>query len=221
MNLKIRFLASFALFLSAIIIVPLASADAGNVTAVTTPFITIDPLGNQTIDEVFFINGTTNLAALNDSLTLQIESANANPGGVGSGFKSNVPVRPGENGINAWSVNATTNLWGTFTEPGQQSSISDGVTPGEYYVNIYSADPFAIATQSFFMLSSKNPVTQNQTSASTTIPGQSSHIGSVEPSTGTTTSPIREDTPLPGMIPIIAIIVCMVLLVPINTGKRK
>ena len=70
------FLKSIAIFLVAIIIVPLANADNGNIPSVTTPFITIDPIGNHTIDCPFFINGTTNLAAFNESLKLIIFEPN-------------------------------------------------------------------------------------------------------------------------------------------------
>ncbi len=72
---KIVFLTSFTLFLVGVIIVPLVSAE--NVTPNTTPFITIDPIGNHTIDEVFFINGTTSLPA-NNELLLDIFTSNIN-----------------------------------------------------------------------------------------------------------------------------------------------
>lgn len=92
------FLISFAIVLAAIMIVPLASADDGNVTAVTTPFITINPIGNHTLDEVFFISGTTNLPASGSPLLLQIGSNWYNPGGSGCGCQSNVTIEPGRTG---------------------------------------------------------------------------------------------------------------------------
>ena len=65
----------FAVFIAAtiILIVPIANAENVNVTPVTTPFITIDPIGKHTIGDVFFINGTTNLP-LSENLTIDIIS---------------------------------------------------------------------------------------------------------------------------------------------------
>ncbi len=124
---KRAFFTLFALFVAAIIIVPVASAEN-----VTTPYITIDPIGNHTIDEIFFIHGTTNLPA-HETLILQIYTTNFNPGGAGSGYRSdNISVQPGENGVNTWSCNATTSLWETWLGP-----VPDAV-PGQYLVGVYS-----------------------------------------------------------------------------------
>ena len=64
--------------------IPIAAAAASQ----APPFITIDPIGNHTIGDVFFINGTTNLAVFNESIDLQIETGNMNPGGYGYYFSS-------------------------------------------------------------------------------------------------------------------------------------
>jgi PKD repeat protein len=151
MKSKIIVLTMFALFVAAIIIVPIASAD--NVTPVTTPFITIDPIGNHTIDEVFFITGTTNLPASNDSLLIQIETANFNPAGWGSDYRSNVTIQPGEHGINLWSCNATTDRWVTFPGP------EPDAVPGEYIVMVVSISSLEdVDVQSSFTLSSENKI---------------------------------------------------------------
>ena len=76
---KIMSLSLFAIVLAGVLI--FSAVYAENTTPDTTPFITIDPVGNHTIDEVFFINGTTNLPANNEPLLLQIETTNFNPGG--------------------------------------------------------------------------------------------------------------------------------------------
>ena len=139
--------------LLAVSIIPLVSADNGNVTLNTTPFITIDPIGNQTIDNVFFINGTTNLPASNDSLLIQIETADFNPAGWGSDYRSNVSIQPGENGVNLWSCNVTTDRWVTFPGP------EPDAVPGEYVVMVASISSVENAeAQSVFLLSSENKI---------------------------------------------------------------
>ena len=59
MSSKINFLI-FGILL-AVSIIPLVNADNENVTSNTTPFITIDPIGNHSINDVLLIHGTTNL----------------------------------------------------------------------------------------------------------------------------------------------------------------
>ncbi|WP_292370505.1 hypothetical protein [Methanoregula sp. UBA64] len=137
---KIIIIASFAIVLAALILVPLASADERNVTPVTTPFITVNPVGNHTVDEVFYITGTTNLPASGSPLQLQIYSAWFNPGGSGCDYQSSVTIEPGENGINTWSCNATPGLWQTHGI-GPSFTVTPGAVPGDYVVTVASLDP--------------------------------------------------------------------------------
>ncbi len=81
------------------------------------PFITIDPIGNHTIGDVFFINGTTNLP-VSENLTLEIrdyawtwrlhmkDEPNVPPPGYYA-YLPYVSIIPGITGINQWSVNVT------------------------------------------------------------------------------------------------------------------
>lgn len=100
-----------------LVLIPACSAGsvpARNATALPEqPYISIDPIGNHTLDEVFFISGTTNLPTSDSPLLLQIHSTDFNPGGGGSAYQSDVTIKPGENGINIWSCNATTSQWKT------------------------------------------------------------------------------------------------------------
>jgi len=137
---KIIIPAPFAIVLAALIIVPFASADEGNLTPATTPFITINPVGDHTLDEVFFISGTTNLPVSDSPLILQIYSAAFNPGGSGCDYQSNVTIEPGVGGINTWSCNATPSLWQTHGI-GPSFKVTPGAVPGEYVVTIASQDP--------------------------------------------------------------------------------
>jgi hypothetical protein len=83
-------------------------------TQPTTPFITIDPIGNHPAGDVFFINGTTNLP-VTENLTMQISNYHlqmkTSQEYTYRDFEvNNIPVisRSSENpGINHWSVNVT------------------------------------------------------------------------------------------------------------------
>ena len=99
-----------------------------NLTPISTvspaaPFITIDPIGNHTVTEVFFINGTTNLPAF-ENLNIYVGEDRFNPSGEGSSFSSTVPIQAGESGLNFWSCNITPTLWTTIFV-GAHSSTSD------------------------------------------------------------------------------------------------
>ena len=153
---KIMSLSLFAIVLAGVLI--FSAVYAENTTPDTTPFITIDPVGNHTIDEVFFINGTTNFPANNEPLLLQIETTNFNPGGAGSFFSSNVSIQLGENGVNSWSCNATTSLWETFGPGPQQVPLPDA-EPGQYIVDVITFGPSGATAlgQLFFILPSGSP----------------------------------------------------------------
>ena len=124
------------------------------------PFITINSVGDHTLDEVFFISGTTNLPVSDSPLLLEIGSNWYNPGGSGCGYQSNVTIEPGENGINTWSCNATPNLWQTYGI-GPRPHITVGAVTGEYMVRVSSPDPqiSANATGFFSVLPSEDTKT--------------------------------------------------------------
>ncbi|MFA7695168.1 MAG: hypothetical protein WCX63_06510 [Methanoregula sp.] len=141
------------------------SVPAQNGTALPAqPYITINPIGNHILDEVFFISGTTNLPASGSPLLLQIGSSWYNPGGNGGGYQSNVTIEPGENGINTWSCNATTSLWQSYGI-GPRFTVTNDAIPGEYLVIVGSQDPRTSAndTQLISILSQED--TGNSTAA--------------------------------------------------------
>jgi hypothetical protein len=119
--------------------------------AATPQFITIDPIGNQTIGDVFFINGTTILPA-SQILTVFIGPANINPGtknfcGDCPTFTINSLITPNSSGINRWSVNVT-NLF--------NSQLDIRGSPYIVYVLNYSTwevnNGSNVATQEFNLL---------------------------------------------------------------------
>jgi len=122
------------------------NCSAGSIPVQTTtalpaqPYITINPVGDHTLDEVFFISGTTNLPVSSSPLILQIYSAAFNPGGSGCGYQSKVIIEPGVSGINTWSCNATPGLWQTHGI-GPSFKVTPGAVPGDYLVHVSSQDP--------------------------------------------------------------------------------
>ncbi len=160
-------------------------------------YITIDPIGNHTLGDIFFINGTTNLPVNVTKplyLSLDISTANGTPDRSGSFYISIGKIQPGENGVNIWSINTTTTRWATILGP--DKIVSDNVTPGKYVASVYSHNPYSYAevSQSFFILASVNEEILNQTSTS------------IQPSTSQTAEPIkRQSSPLSLVLPIVVL----------------
>ena len=114
--------------------------------AATPQFITIDPIGNQTIGDVFFINGTTILPA-SQILTVFINPGTKNFCGDCPTFTINSLITPNSSGINHWSVNVT-NLF--------NSQLDIRGSPYIVYVLNYSTwevnNGSNVATQEFNLL---------------------------------------------------------------------
>jgi len=227
MKSKILVLTSYTILLAAMIIVPAAGAEKGNVTPITTPFITIDPVGNHMVGDAFFINGTTNLVALNDSLLLYIGWAGFNPGGFGSSFyTSDVSIRPGERGVNFWSAAIIPSRWEIYTEPPTYypTPSFENAIPDEYVVYVESLETSvsAEAEQHFFMVSPESRTTPDQTSTPITVQVQPSPFAStVGTRIGISASPIRQVAPLPVIVPVIAIFAGILLSASFNSRKRE
>lgn len=177
-----------------------------------TPFITIDAIGNHTPDEIFFINGTTDLAVSNGSLLLRTGSAEFNPGGFGSSFYSlNVSIKRGEHGVNVWSAEVLPSRWEVYMEPPNYypTPSSAPAMPGRYQVVISSLNPYGpdvAATQYFFIISAGTGNT------SRTVPaGESFAVatGAMEFPLSPSRSPTLPSAP-PVAVPIIALGVCIV-----------
>ena len=94
-------------------VAPASAADISS-TSFSNPFITIDPIGNHTIGDVFFINGTTNLP-VTDTLTIHIRPLTPQHGGRGrlplGIYVDRIPIVSDSNGINHWSANVTDGYW--------------------------------------------------------------------------------------------------------------
>jgi hypothetical protein len=119
MKSKIKCLTFLAILIFTILIIPTARAENTTPTPVTTPFITIDPVGNHAIGDVFIISGTTNLP-VTDNLTLDIitshwfhmlrmkDSPDYPPPDEWA-FLPSIPIEP-EFPTNKWSANITDNV---------------------------------------------------------------------------------------------------------------
>lgn len=190
-------------------IIPSASAETANVTPPDSPFITIDPIGDHAIGEVFFINGTTNLPP-SDKLRMGIFSSVIKRGDKFTPWVG--ANRPGEYatiapiaittsafpGLNQWSVNLT--------------DISKTLISQEYVVYIYSNDT---QIDTHFTLLPGNSITIStvlQTTNQSPAPIQSAtHAVMISPTT--------QATPLTLELPIV-VFVMLIFLRPFNRGKH-
>jgi hypothetical protein len=95
-----------AIFVAAVIGVSMLTGFPG-----TNPFISVDPIGDKNVGDIFTVTGTTNLPA-GTNLFVRIEPASFGPeGGVNgefSGAAGGVDVVAGTGGINTWSMEVNT-----------------------------------------------------------------------------------------------------------------
>jgi len=202
---KIGLLAIIFLFLCS---APVNAVDNSSI-AISDHYITIDPIGNHTIGETFFINGTTNLP-VSENLTFQIvlvdwmqngnrmkTSSGDTPPGKGGTFHS-VPISPFLPGTNQWSVNVT----GTVN------------VSGEYFVDVFSyvnytcgyacSVPEVDVYENFFLLPENN---SHFSHTITQIP-----LVILPPTSATLVTSPAQSTPLPLVLPIAAIVTIVVLI---------
>ncbi len=179
------------------------------------PSIAIDPIGNHTVGDVFFINGTTNLLVTNGPLVLRIGDAHANPGGVGPYYPSTICIQAGENGVNTWSVNATVGPGWSVYPPQPNESIPEsvsgslGITQNELMATIYSPHG-DVATQTFYLFPGATTATPRIIQTINQTPPPSNQFPA---------SPTTQSAPLPIALPI-AVLAAIVLLASFNTRKR-
>jgi hypothetical protein len=123
-------------------------------TPSTTPFITIDPIGNHTVGDIFFINGTTNLpVSYNQNLYLTIHPDNSLPRQLE--YFKNLPITSGSNGINQWSDNVTDLDWKPM---GYEATI------------ISSENPLVENTQNFRIQPAASPISIQPTLSQIIVP---------------------------------------------------
>jgi len=197
---------------------PASAADISS-TSVTNPYITIDPIGNHTIGEVFFINGTTNLP-VKEKLTMDIVSYKyimrphmkheLGPSPRESAHMPVISISLTLRGTNRWSVNVT--------------DIVKELLSGEYFVDVSSSRhdpcdtpgclaPEAATNDVFTLFPAINGTTSNvqQITVQSTSP--------VQPTTSAVTvSSTKQSTPLPLVLPI-AVLTAIVILRPIKRKK--
>lgn len=200
MSMKISGLVLLAL----LILLPWCSAGsvpARNATALPAqPYITINPVGDHTLDEVFFISGTTNLPVSDSPLLFEIGSNWYNPGGSGCGYQSNVTIEPGVNGINTWSCNATPALWQTYGN-GPRPHITAGAVPGEYGVKVSSLDPrISAKATGFFSILSPGEIERSTTASPGLTPTPTITVVRDQEGRGISDSPVSGQDPSQGTI---------------------
>jgi len=204
------------------LICSVAPASAANIssTSVSNPYITIHPIGNHTIGEVFFINGTTNLP-VSETLYIDVHSATESRHRLKNvyieyGFQlESVSIIPEENGINYWSANVTEGTWKPdeyFVSVGTKKMIPCDYFPGCMKNEVED-------TQVFYMVNQENAIfTTNIT------PPQVNNLTSI-PSSPVQThtsivyhpSPTQHVTPFP----VILLIIMLVGIVTLRSFKRE
>lgn len=214
------------LLLAMIIIVPIASAEnitrGTNLTSLTLnsmvhpeePYITIDPIGNHVIGNVFFVNGTTNLP-VSEKLTMSIEylkyikqthsKSDLGPPPDEGAYITAISISPALPGMNRWSANVT--------------DITTELKSGDYLVQVDSQInescntsgcriPDISTTAVFTLLPANKSIKLNL--LQTTVQS---------PSTNVPVFPMTQSTSLPFPL-LIAVIVAIVILKPILGKKR-
>lgn len=188
----------FLVFIILLICIPIVTADMGNSTRVITPFITIDPIGNHTVNDVIFINGTTNLGKWENTLDLDIEWEAFNPAGRWSSmYITNVSILPGENGTGTWSATILPSQWEMFTDVEHRTTVFRAADPGEYVVYAESTSPLGpsvITQQTFFLVPVENNRTPEPMNMTVAVPGKSENAP----------VPTRQNAPVPWYLPVIA-----------------
>jgi hypothetical protein len=215
----------FATLIFANIFFPFARADDANLTPNITPFITINPVGNHTVGDVFFISGTTNLPA-GVPLIIFMNQPEYTPAGGGSFFTSTVPIQSGENGINLWScsVSSTTQFWSC---DGRCQRASPVAWPGMYYITVNpsydSPKIYENASNTSFPIYLFPPATSTTPFStqpaplvtpnlmSTTIQTTSLRSFTIQSTTEIPASLTAQSTPLPIGLPIVALAVLGVM----------
>jgi hypothetical protein len=138
----------------------LTNLTPASATTSAVPFIAIYPIGNHTIGEGFFINGTTNLPVSDDrNLLLTIKPTNPRSNGINWEYSKYLAVVPGSNGINQWSD--------IITE-------SDGKS-GEYFAEVSSKEAEVNQFQTFNLVPAESnagisPILTQLTSPASSIP---------------------------------------------------
>jgi hypothetical protein len=185
----------YILFMALVLVISGAYA-ANPDMLMTTPFITIDLPGNHTAGEEFFISGTTNLAASDGALLLQVGTAEYNPWGFGSPFyTSNMSVQQGKNGVNTWSADILPSRWEIYTEPPNYYPTPSNAPPepGKYQIAVSSRNPYGpevVATQYFF-LASPGTGTQDRINILVTITNNAQENSYLNGTTGQEIKPLN------------------------------
>jgi hypothetical protein len=212
MKTKIVFLASFAVFL--IVLIPFVSADT--VTPNTTPFITIDPIGNHAVGDVFFVNGTTNLGRWENTLDLDIEWWAFNPAGRWSPmYITNASIQPLGNRTGIWSAEILPAQWEMYTDVEHRTTAFRDVNPGEYVAYAESTSPLGptVISQQTFFIGPPETTGTPELSDTNAVPESGG--------TGIPVVPTRQVAPLPVTLPVVALFAVIVCRVVLNARKRK
>ncbi|WP_321506988.1 hypothetical protein [uncultured Methanoregula sp.] len=173
-------------------------------------FITIDPIGNHSVSDIFFVNGTTNLP-VGDILLVQGYNGQFTPGRRGGSYiVAYIPVEPGYGGVNIYSFNLSPVLWETIrtVQPIRTHDFRYFIESDSYIVQIWAnRSPNNINVFSnYFTILSGEPGALPAVSQTSIAPGTTTILPSLSPVTvNTTPIPPTPSVPLSGILPVLAI----------------
>ena len=214
------------LLLTIVVSIPIAAAaETGgdndiNQTSASQPYyITIDPIGNHTVNEVIFINGTTNLP-ISENLSISVNDNSFNPAGLyGSFFDTTIPIQLGENGVNYWSCNITPtlSLWKTYGGRGPPTNDIKYFILGDFVATVESNN--VIVNSELFTISSvESGGTSTPTRTQTPSPTPTTSLPLTQTAEITLPPSTTPASPLSLIVPMIAITGVVVLHL---TGRKR
>jgi len=194
------------------------------VTASSDPqyFITIDPIGNHNVTDVFFVNGTTNLPVGDTLLVRGVNGRIPLGRNEGSEIDTVVSVQLGDPGINVWSCNLSPVLWWSW-HGGLTRDIEFFSCGDSYVVGIYAnRSPNEIKTLSNdFTISSIGSGISPNISQTSNIPVTPTILPSASPVTENTTPiPSTPSVPLSGVASVAAF-TTMAIAWSLNKRRRR
>jgi hypothetical protein len=191
---------------------------------VSNPYILVDPIGNHTVGDVFFINGTTNwpvteplrMEIINLFLLCCTSGSHRESTGCPESYDnvvsvSGISISPDQSGSNRFSVNVTDKIRGFesgiyIVDICSNNICNDGI---DSYVKACSAERYNLPSpqHDYFTLF---PVTNiSPTTTFRTIPPSSI---SIQPSTSQTIVPITtQSSSLPLVLPIVVLSTIVIL----------
>jgi len=184
-------------------------------SSVSNPYITIDPIGNHTVTEIFFVNGTTNLP-VGEPLHVHSFIGSYQPGpNHGSGIDAYTSVEPGYGGVNIWSCNISPVLWVRYNGYAGETHDFKLFMAGDYAVTVDRFCPpnFCSPTNisNEFTISSVNSGITSDLAPTGITPVTPVQLSTSLVTTNTSSIPPTPSVPVSGAVPVLAVVTMIIL----------